>query len=234
MAFWERLLTSRILAKFRIDAAYYGLRNERFANVFRCMEYLDWLAIRGKKGDFWEFGVAHGQFITNAYHISRHYQNLSDMLFFGFDSFEGLPDIKHEKDRDSGWDKRYFYFNIKSVKQELKKSRVPTNKITLIPGFYDKSLNEQTAIENNLTKVSYVHIDCDLYASTKPVLDFIKPFLIQGAIIDFDDYFCYESSELGEPKAFQEWLESNPDIKVRPFSRYSVFCQAFTISLIEQ
>ena len=233
MAFWDRLFISRALAKFRINAAYYGLRNERFANVFRCMEYLDWLAVRREKGDFWEFGVAYGQFIINAYHISKHYRNLSDMRFFGFDSFEGLPEVEHAKDSNSGWRKKDFCFDVDSVKQNLKKSGVPTSKFTLIPGFYDRSLNSQTVKEYNLINVSYVHIDCDLYASTKPVLGFIKPFLVQGAIIDFDDYFCYTSSEFGEPKAFQEWLEANPNIKARPFSRYSVFGQTYTISFAE-
>jgi len=197
------------------------------------MEYLDWLATHGEKGDFWEFGVAYGQFIIYAYHISKYYQNLSDMRFIGFDSFEGLPDIGNAKDSGSGWNKNDFSFTMDSVEQNLKKSGIPINNFILIPGFYDESLNSQIVKEHNLTRASYIHIDCDLYASTKPVLGFIKPFLVQGAIIDFDDYFCYTSSEFGEPKAFQEWLEANPNIKARPFSRYSVFGQTYTISFAE-
>ena len=38
-------------------------------------------------------------------------------------------------------------------------------------------------------KLSLVHFDCDLMSSTKNALNIIDPFISEGAIFLFDDYF---------------------------------------------
>ena len=52
--------------------------------------------------------------------------------------------------------------------------------------------------------IAFVHIDCDLYSSTKTIFDLLTDRLIPGTIIVFDEYFNYPNWENHEFKAFQE------------------------------
>ena len=57
-------------------------------------------------------------------------------------------------------------------------------------------------------KASIVHIDCDLYDSTKEVLNFIENIIILGTILIFDDWDSFKDEDvenMGERKAFKEW-----------------------------
>ena len=215
-----------------INIAYYEFRMERLINIYRCMEYLHWLSQNKSEPawDYCEFGVASGKMLINSYYISKKYPNLSNMRFIGFDSFEGLPSFDHEFDKIKGWKKGDFAFDIETVKRNLKKAKIPENKYILVKGLFKDSLNEIVIKENNIKQIAYTHIDCDLYTSTKTALNFIKPYLIEGAIIDFDDYYCYPTHNQGEPQAFKEFLKENPDIIARPFFRYSSNGEVFTVS----
>ena len=46
-----------------------------------------------------------------------------------------------------------------------------------------------------------MHIDCDIYASTKTALEQTIPRLAPGAVIVFDEFFNYKGYELHEYKA---------------------------------
>ena len=68
------------------------------------------------------------------------------------------------------------------------------------------------------SKAAVIYVDCDLYKSTVPVLKFIVPFLQRGTIIVFDDWNCfYGDPELGERKAWSEFLSANPHLKFEEF-----------------
>jgi hypothetical protein len=54
--------------------------------------------------------------------------------------------------------------------------------------------------------IGFLHVDCDLYSSTKIVFDLLEPRLAAGAVIVFDEYFNYPEWEEGEYKAFSEFL----------------------------
>jgi len=60
-------------------------------------------------------------------------------------------------------------------------------------------------------KVSFVHIDCDLYSSTKHVLNNLINFLDNECIIVFDELVNYPGfdGETGELKAFYEFIIEN-------------------------
>ncbi len=68
-------------------------------------------------------------------------------------------------------------------------------------------------------------IDCDLYDSTISVLDFIKDYLQDGTIIIFDEYYFGS-----EKKAFEEWLEKNPDVSATQYHKYDVLGNSFIIN----
>ena len=56
-------------------------------------------------------------------------------------------------------------------------------------------------------KSSLIHIDCDIYSSTKTLLSALAKTIIPGTIIIFDEYYNYSGWEDHEFKAFQEFVE---------------------------
>jgi hypothetical protein len=139
------------------------------------------------KGLYLEFGVYKGQTIN---YISK---NINSTIY-GFDSFEGLP----ESWRD-GFPKNYFKIdNIPKVNSNVK----------LIKGLFDQSL-PLFASEHLNDKIAYLHIDCDLYSSTKSIFKYLGHKIISGTVIVFDEYFNYPYWQENEFKAFQEFIFEN-------------------------
>ena len=60
-------------------------------------------------------------------------------------------------------------------------------------------------------KVSFVHIDCDLYSSTKHVLNTLLPFMDDTCIVVFYQLVNYPGFEDGELKALNEFVFENQD-----------------------
>ena len=52
-----------------------------------------------------------------------------------------------------------------------------------------------------------MHIDCDLYSSTKEIFDAVRNNVVDGTIIVFDEYFSYDGWQNHEFKAFQEFIQ---------------------------
>ena len=136
-----------------------------------------------------EFGVFSAR-------TTNHIANLfPEKKIHGFDSFEGLPEAWRD-----GFDKSQFAVsNLPEVQ----------NNVVLHKGWFDESipkfLNENESVE----KIGYLHIDCDLYSSTKTIFDCLKHLLVDGSVIVFDEYFNYPGWEQGEHLAFQEFLSES-------------------------
>ena len=102
----------------------------------------------------------------------------------------------------------------------------------IISGFYNQSLTKN--LQSQLPKIGMVHIDVDLYSSTSIVLEFIKPLLVEGSLILFDDWYCFPpSKKMGEAKAFEEFLRINKNIEVQEWKNYSTFGKSFFITKIK-
>jgi len=75
-----------------------------------------------------------------------------------------------------------------------------------------------------------VHIDCDLYESTKTVLDALTPTLQDGTVVLFDDWFHYRGNpNKGEARAFHEFLENHDEWRAQPYQTYGTFCNSFVL-----
>ena len=61
-------------------------------------------------------------------------------------------------------------------------------------------------------------MDVDTYESSKFILEKIKPFLIKGAIILFDEVYNFEGWDVGEYKALTEVFEDK-DYQFISFSK---------------
>ena len=156
-------------------------------------------------GDYLEFGVARGTSLITAYEIASDLGMAKDMRFHAFDSFEGLPTSEGKfVTGDMSYSEAVF-------RRFVQKAGVPTSKITTTKGFFDRSLTDDRRKELGIEpgKAYVVHVDCDLYSSTLPVLAFVEKFLGIGSVVIFDDWFSFDAEECpwdhGEQRAFREW-----------------------------
>ena len=74
-------------------------------------------------------------------------------------------------------------------------------------GWFDKSLPKfKTEFTDN---VAFLHVDCDLYSSTKTIFEQLGDRIVDGTIILFDEYFNYPFWEHHEYKAFDEFIKES-------------------------
>jgi tetratricopeptide (TPR) repeat protein len=137
------------------------------------------------KGQVLEFGVRHGNSIQQL-------AKLSNQPVHGFDSFEGLPEAWHEEAKGSY-----------STKGAIPK--VASN-VSLHQGWFNETL--PPFIKENPSLIRLLNIDCDIYSSTKTVLDLLAPQIQSGTIIIFDEYIGNLHWKEDEFKAFQEAVKT--------------------------
>ena len=136
---------------------------------------------------YMEFGVYKGDSIN---FIS---ETLPDKIIYGFDSFEGLPETWWQEDK---YPKGHFSLNgnLPQVNENVR----------LIKGWFNETLPD--FVKKHPEPCAFIHVDCDLYSSTKTVLDTLKNQIVSGTIIAFDEYFNYPGWQENEYKAFMEFI----------------------------
>jgi hypothetical protein len=171
-----------------------------------------YLANNKIKGDFAEFGVFRGHTTIEAWKASKRH-GLSDMQFWLFDSFEGLPEVGGE-DLGGPFETGEFRSSRRDFEAVLQKNRVDLGRTHIVEGYFDDTL----ASTETSRRFSVVWIDCDLYESTVPVLKWLTNRLVEGAVICFDDWFTFSGRpDKGEQLAVAEWLQSEPEINLIPY-----------------
>ena len=174
---------------------------------------------KAKIGDYLEFGVYNGTSMSLAYKAMQEHKNYTTRLF-GFDSFEGLPS-EATTDDDATWFPGQFKCTYDTTVKRLKSKGIDFNRVHLIKGFYSDTLNQELKNKYDLKTASLIMIDCDLYSSTKDALAFCKPLIQDKTIIIFDDWLPHLAKQnLGEKKAFDEFLDINKDLKSSLFHEY--------------
>ena len=164
----------------------------------------------------------------NAYHIAKRLKHLQAMRFYVFDSFEGLPEKAWQDAECAVFKKGDYAFTLEEVRRNLERNGVDVNEITFIKGWYKEVLNEETRQGLAIEKAAVVYIDCDMYESTVPALEFIVPYITHGTIIIFDDWYCFHARpDRGEQRAFNEWLAKNPTIRATQYWQYGWAGQSF-------
>lgn len=121
--------------------------------------------------------------------------------FYLFDSWEGLPQT--DAAGDENWDEGELQeADIDEVKKLLHE-----DDFIFIQGFFPQSLEtfDMPADE----KFSFVHMDMDLYTSTKDALDYFYPRMVQGGMIIIDDFEVTACP--GVVRAAKEALDGKPE-----------------------
>jgi hypothetical protein len=207
-----------------------GVRSDRFGR-----EHMAELAARFVRnnrieGAYLEFGVWRGSTFAQFHHAFRRHRLALPM--YAFDSFEGLP-RPAGVDALPGYERfvaRQFECGLDDFERELRARGVPGDAYTAVPGFYDRTLTPELAEKLGLTSAALVWVDCVLYESARCVLDFIGPLLQDGTLVMFNDYYRFKGHpDLGERKAFAEFLRARPSIRVTDYARFSSVGHAFIV-----
>ena len=187
-------------------------RNSRKYLYMSCARFLN--INRPIPGYYFEFGCHEANTMRMAWKAFRH---LFDLKYVAFDSFEGLPEME-DFDRSAIFVPGNLQTSEKEFIRIVTNAGMPKQKLQTVKGFYDQSLTDSLRDQLLPTKAAVIYIDCDLYSSTVSVLKFIRPFLQKGTIVLFDDWNCYHADpELGERKAWSEFLTANPECKFVDF-----------------
>ena len=147
----------------------------------------------GTDGLIAEFGVWRGHGVNQFSRILRHHK----VTIWGFDSFEGLEEdwLGHSRGAQKG---RY------TLEGDLPEVR---NNVRLVKGWVQDTVPRWLS-EYDDQSIIFAHLDLDTYTPTRFVLDAIRPRLVEGSIIQFDELYGYPGWRHNEYKAL---LESLPE-----------------------
>ncbi len=140
-------------------------------------------------GAYCEFGVFAG---GTARYIGK---LIGKNVLHGFDSFEGLPEPWLGFDLGKG-----------AFNRGGRLPRVPAN-VTLYKGWFSDTIPKWKSQYPD--RLAFLHIDCDIYSSTRDILGLLTDRIEPGTVIVFDDYFNFPGWEHHEHKAFYEYLGAN-------------------------
>ena len=148
-------------------------------------------------GLYCEFGVYRGEtlnFIASLAKVEVH----------GFDSFEGLPE-----DWKQGHEKGAFA--LASLPEVQPNAR-------LHKGWFEDTI--PAFREQHPGPVAFLHLDADLYSSTRTVFESLGDAIVAGTVIAFDEFFNYPGWCEGEYKAFMEFCrERGVEVRYLGFAR---------------
>jgi hypothetical protein len=164
-------------ARFALEAMPFAMR---FPHPHATLEHA--LTVAPAHGLALEFGVYSGQTLKT---ISA----ARGGEVYGFDSFKGLPEAWR-----SGFPAGVFDLD--------QLPDVPGAE--LVVGWFDDTVPGFLA--EHPGPVSFLHLDADLYSSTRTVLDLVGPRLQPGSIVLFDEYFNYLGWEDHEHRAWREYV----------------------------
>ncbi len=186
----------------------------------------------GLKGDYAEFGVYNGTSMScMASALSQTKQ--SDVHIYGFDSFAGLPP-GIASDDGGVWYTGQFECPKALAIERLRKAGLNENKFTLVEGWYSDTLNVESPSPFR-RDISIVLIDCDAYTSAKLVLNYIHNYLSNISIVMFDDWKLndLDIKNLGEYRAFGEFLRENPSFRARAMRGYNRKSKIFALQRVD-
>lgn len=173
-------------------------------------------AVAAGPGIACEFGVFQGYSL-------REIKNWRKGEVFGFDSWEGLPSKWETGATDKIHDRGHFACQIP---KDL------PHKTYLVPGWFNETIPEWK--QKHTDKLAFIHIDCDLYESTKDILNGLNDRISKGTILLFDEIIdfaddWYKNWREGEWKALNEWL-TEYGREVKPIGRTEHQQAAFEVT----
>jgi hypothetical protein len=154
------------------------------------------------EGDFAEVGVYCGA-TAKLLCLAK-----GDCEFFGFDTFEGLPEVS-EFDSIGGVQ----FFHRSQYRADFDRTRAYLDEfegVHLVRGLFPEHV--ESVVDR---RFSFVHLDVDLYRSTRDALEFFWPRLVDGGVI-----FIHDSHAAGVQQALSEFVAMHPTPNVGGVGSY--------------
>jgi O-methyltransferase len=221
-----RRWTDRMLDRVAVPYVFELYRRERLArqeffyNAFKALRF------NGIDGDYAEFGSWGGMTFKLAYGESRRHGHQARL--WAFDSFQGLPEPREGKDVHPEWRQGKMATNVDEFHAICAANGIPRDVYEVVPGFYEDTLSKQ----EDPTNIALAYVDCDLYSSTKAVLEFLRPRLKHGMIVAFDDYFCWSPTRAsGERTAWREHVANDAAWEWVPYVQYGWAGQSYVLEV---
>ncbi|MFT4551467.1 MAG: hypothetical protein ACI9S8_000077 [Chlamydiales bacterium] len=185
-------------------------------------------------GDILEFGTFRGYTAHILARIMRGC-NFNGQLWL-YDSFEGLPEISNSNDSECYLNKKGDWVTggmslprgFEQYISESLENIISKNSFSIVKGYFEKTM------EKNLTneKAVLVHLDCDLFSSSKYVLEKLieKDVLQDGTLLYCDDYNCNRSNlRMGQRGALSAVFTDSCRFTYSEYISYGWFGKAFFI-----
>ena len=172
--------------------------------TLRAISFSNLLRLSPAGGVIVECGVGEGESLIM---LSK----LSSKCIYAFDSFQGFPDNGPNDSPNFNASERFMY---KSTTQDFISTKLKLNgvsksdldgRIFTVKGFFENTL-PSFSFED---KISFLHLDVDLYESYRICLRSLVGHLKPGAVILFDEYDDPSDVEIwpGAMLAINEFLE---------------------------
>ena len=148
-----------------------------------------------KGGLVCEFGVATGRSIR----LTRELLPL-DTQIHGFDTFTGLPVAWGDEPAGS-------YSTggaIPKMMEEGGGADDEKSNVVFHQGLFRDTIPKFLSTIDPGRPLAYANIDCDLYGSTRDVLEAFHGRIIPGTVLVFDEYLCHPSWRQDEFRAWRE------------------------------
>lgn len=170
-------------------------------------------------GDILELGVYKGASLIRLATYRRILENDFSRKIVGFDMFGKFPHSTDNTASDIEFIERFESAGGAGIKQSELRALLKRKKlenIELIEGDVFKTLDHYL-IQFPQTRISFLHLDLDVFAPTEYALNLLYNRVVTGGVIVFDDYNSVE----GETLAVDNFIKSN-NLKLIKNSYYSV------------
>ena len=139
------------------------------------------------EGMYLEFGV------FNCESLNYLSSKTPDNTWYGFDSFKGFVDPNIDNRQDWITDKF-----------DLDKPPISNSNTRLVDGYIEDTLG--LFLGKHTQPAALIHLDVDVYSTTKYILEMLRPRLVPGTVIIFDELLHYINFESHEMLALYESL----------------------------
>jgi O-methyltransferase len=181
-------------------------------------------------GDYLEFGVYVGTSLLCMHRASKAL-GFESLRLFGFDSFQGLPEVT-ATEAPGVWQPGWYRAEYSLVRDHLTRNGIDWDRTTLVPGWFDETLVPGLAQQLGIKKAGIIMIDCDIYSAAFTALAFCAPLIRDRAVVFLDDWNPggLAAKGLGERRAFEEFLAENPDLGAEELAPYSEDSKVFFVT----
>jgi ectoine hydroxylase-related dioxygenase (phytanoyl-CoA dioxygenase family) len=112
-------------------------------------------------------------------------------VLFGFDSFEGIPEP-------------WLRYGPGHWKAPVYAPNRPD--VVIVRGRFEDTLGGAAASGRLGRRIGLLHVDCDLYSSTRVIFEAWRELIAAGTVIVFDEFYGYDGWQQHEAKAFEEFV----------------------------